>query len=126
MRSAGMGSRTAQHRPDLSQLIIGNFMPVLFQFPDSLLRLCECIHPRVNVGFFHGAAVGDPARLLHGTGKFMCHVKLAPGTATSASDKQAHRDCLIGYPQDAASCCAGQMFTPDDAIELATSRAPVR
>ena len=34
----------------------------------------------VNVGFFHGAALRDPARLLQGTGKFMRHVKLLPGT----------------------------------------------
>lgn len=37
----------------------------------------------VNVGFFHGAALPDPARLLQGTGKFMRHVKLKPGTATN-------------------------------------------
>lgn len=36
----------------------------------------------VNVGFFHGAALPDPARLLQGSGKFMRHVKLRPGTAT--------------------------------------------
>ena len=39
----------------------------------------------VNVGFFHGAALADPARLLKGTGKFMRHVKLKPGTATNAA-----------------------------------------
>ena len=33
----------------------------------------------VNVGFFHGAALRDPARLLQGSGKFMRHVKLRPG-----------------------------------------------
>ncbi|MGO9436490.1 MAG: DUF1801 domain-containing protein [Terracidiphilus sp.] len=38
----------------------------------------------VNVGFFHGAALPDPARLLQGTGRFMRHVKLRPGTATDA------------------------------------------
>ena len=37
----------------------------------------------VNVGFFHGAALPDPARLLQGTGKFMRHVKLRAGTATN-------------------------------------------
>src|ERR1700751_6045855 len=37
----------------------------------------------VNVGFFHGAALRDPARLLQGNGKFMRHVKLRPGTATN-------------------------------------------
>jgi hypothetical protein len=35
----------------------------------------------VNVGFFQGAALVDPARLLQGIGKFMRHVKLKPGTA---------------------------------------------
>ena len=39
----------------------------------------------VNVGFFHGAALPDPGRLLLGTGKFMRHVKLKPGTATDAA-----------------------------------------
>ncbi len=37
----------------------------------------------VNVGFFQGAALPDPAHLLQGTGKFMRHVKLKPGTNTS-------------------------------------------
>jgi hypothetical protein len=37
----------------------------------------------VNVGFFHGAALPDPAHLLQGTGKFMRHVKLGLGTATN-------------------------------------------
>jgi hypothetical protein len=36
----------------------------------------------VNVGFFQGAALADPSRLLQGSGKFMRHVKLRPGTAT--------------------------------------------
>src|SRR5438045_5401984 len=39
----------------------------------------------VNVGFFRGAALPDPARLLQGAGKFMRHVKLRPGTATNAA-----------------------------------------
>jgi hypothetical protein len=37
----------------------------------------------VNVGFFHGAALPDPARLLEGNGKSMRHVKLKPGAATN-------------------------------------------
>ncbi len=37
-------------------------------------------------GFFHGAALRDPARLLQGTGKFMRHVKLKPGTATNEAE----------------------------------------
>jgi hypothetical protein len=32
-----------------------------------------------NVGFYHGAALADPAHLLEGSGKRMRHVKLRPG-----------------------------------------------
>jgi hypothetical protein len=39
----------------------------------------------VNVGFFHGAALPDPDFLLQGTGKFMRHVKLRPGSPTKAA-----------------------------------------
>ncbi len=39
----------------------------------------------VNVGFFQGAALPDPARLLEGNGKFMRHVKLRPGTVTDGA-----------------------------------------
>ena len=39
----------------------------------------------VNVGFFHGAALPDPARILQGSGRFMRHVKLRPGTPTDAA-----------------------------------------
>lgn len=39
----------------------------------------------VNVGFFQGAALPDPARLLQGTGRFMRHVKLRPGTQANAA-----------------------------------------
>ena len=39
----------------------------------------------VNVGFFHGAALPDPARLLQGTGKCMRHVKLKPENPTNAA-----------------------------------------
>lgn len=38
----------------------------------------------VAVGFFHGAALPDAARLLQGTGKYMRHVKLRPGSAVDA------------------------------------------
>jgi len=38
----------------------------------------------VNVGFFNGAVLDDPDGLLQGTGKFMRHVKLRPGTGVDA------------------------------------------
>jgi hypothetical protein len=39
----------------------------------------------VNVAFFHGASLPDPARLLEGAGRFMRHVKLRPGKAPDAA-----------------------------------------
>jgi hypothetical protein len=39
----------------------------------------------VNVGFYHGAALPDPAHLLEGSGKRMRHVKLRAETATDAA-----------------------------------------
>lgn len=39
----------------------------------------------VNVGFFHGAALGNSAGLLQGSGKRMRHVKLRPGREVNAT-----------------------------------------
>jgi hypothetical protein len=39
----------------------------------------------VNVGFFYGALLDDPARLLEGTGKRMRHVQLRPGRDMDAA-----------------------------------------
>ena len=39
----------------------------------------------VNVGFFQGASLPDPAGLLEGSGKYMRHVKLRPGLAFDES-----------------------------------------
>ena len=39
----------------------------------------------VNVGFFHGAFLRDPARLLQGSGKRMRHVKLTPETPANSA-----------------------------------------
>ncbi len=43
----------------------------------------------VNVGFFQGAALPNPARILQGAGKFMRHVKLKPGMATNTEALRA-------------------------------------
>jgi hypothetical protein len=39
----------------------------------------------VNVGFFHGADLPDPAGLLEGTGRFMRHTKLRRGMTIDAA-----------------------------------------
>jgi|SRR5581483_3996651 hypothetical protein len=46
---------------------------------DAPFGYVNVFRAHVNVGFFHGAALRDPARLLQGTGKSMRHVKLRPG-----------------------------------------------
>ena len=38
----------------------------------------------VNVGFYYGALLADPAGLLEGRGKWMRHVKLRPGRSVDA------------------------------------------
>jgi hypothetical protein len=39
----------------------------------------DVLTAHVDVGFFRGAELPDPAGLLEGTGRFMRHVKLWPG-----------------------------------------------
>ena len=43
----------------------------------------------VNLTFFHGASLPDPARLLQGTGKYMRHVKLRPQTPINTAALQS-------------------------------------
>ena len=46
---------------------------------DAAFGYVNAFTAHVNVGFFRGAQIADPAGLLEGTGKFMRHVKLGPG-----------------------------------------------
>ncbi|MGE0388226.1 MAG: DUF1801 domain-containing protein [Gammaproteobacteria bacterium] len=48
---------------------------------DAAFAYVGVFKAHVNVGFFHGAALDDPAGLLQGTGKYMRHVKIRPGLA---------------------------------------------
>jgi hypothetical protein len=43
---------------------------------DAAFGYVNAFRDHVNVGFFRGAEIADPAGLLEGTGKFMRHVKL--------------------------------------------------
>jgi hypothetical protein len=47
---------------------------------DAAFGYVNAFTAHVNVGFFLGAHLPDPARLLEGTGKYMRHVKLRPGS----------------------------------------------
>jgi hypothetical protein len=46
---------------------------------DAAFGYVNAFRDHVNVGFFLGALLNDPARLLEGTGKRGRHVKLRPG-----------------------------------------------
>ncbi|WEK44604.1 MAG: DUF1801 domain-containing protein [Candidatus Sphingomonas colombiensis] len=46
---------------------------------DAAFGYAAAFSAHVNIGFFHGAALPDPAGLLEGTGKRMRHVKLRHG-----------------------------------------------
>ncbi len=45
---------------------------------DAAFAYVDAFTAHVNVGFFHGNDLADPAALLQGAGKFMRHVRLAP------------------------------------------------
>lgn len=52
---------------------------------DAAFAYVDAFTAHVNVGFFLGAELADPARLLEGTGKFMRHVKLRPAGDVDAT-----------------------------------------
>jgi hypothetical protein len=51
---------------------------------DAAFGYVNAFRAHVNVGFFHGAMLDDPAGLLEGTGKRMRHVKLRPAQQVNA------------------------------------------
>jgi hypothetical protein len=51
---------------------------------DAAFAYVNAFKAHVNVGFFRGAEIADPERLLEGTGKFMRHVKLRPESDVDA------------------------------------------
>jgi hypothetical protein len=48
---------------------------------DAAFAYVNVFKAHVNVGFFHGSEMPDPAGLLEGSGRRMRHVKLKPGAA---------------------------------------------
>jgi hypothetical protein len=66
---------------------------------DAGFGYVNAFRAHVNVGFFRGAELDDPSRLLEGTGRFMRHVKLAPDRSVDAAAlrkliETAHADML--------------------------------
>jgi hypothetical protein len=52
---------------------------------DAAFAYVNVFKAHVNVGFFRGAQIADPEKLLEGTGKIMRHVKLRPNHNVNAS-----------------------------------------
>lgn len=65
--------------PDVRELMHDGNAVVCVQ--DVAFAYVGVFTAHVNVGFFHGASLDDPADLLDGSGKRMRHVKLRPGVA---------------------------------------------
>ena len=64
---------------------------------DAAFGYVNVFSAHVNVGFFRGAELPDPAGLLEGTGRFMRHVKLRPGREV---DTRALRDLIANAYED--------------------------
>jgi hypothetical protein len=67
---------------------------------DAAFGYVDAFSAHVNVGFFHGAALDDPAGLLEGAGKRMRHVKVRWGrpvddAALSQLIAAAYRDIRL-------------------------------
>jgi hypothetical protein len=60
---------------------------------DAAFAYVNAFTAHVNVGFFRGAELADPAGLLQGSGRFMRHVKLGPGRAVDATALRQPRPC---------------------------------
>ena len=52
---------------------------------DAAFAYVNAFSAHVNIGFYQGASLDDPARLLQGTGKRMRHVKLGWGEAVDVA-----------------------------------------
>ena len=65
----------------------------------------------VNIGFFHGASLKDPAKLLQGSGKFMRHVKARPG---SLPDHECLRALIHAAYSDIKVRLAGATSVPSE------------
>jgi len=64
---------------------------------DAAFGYVNVFTAHVNIGFFNGAVLEDPAGLLEGAGKFMRHVKIKPG---AEPDSSALADLIAAAYQD--------------------------
>ena len=79
--------------PDVRELLHDGHPTVCIE--DAAFAYVNAFRAHVNVGFFHGAELDDPAGLLEGTGKRMRHVKLRPGV--DVDDEALHELIRSAY-----------------------------
>ena len=72
---------------DVRELMHDGYATVCVE--DAPFAYVGVFRDHVNIGFFHGAVLPDPAGLLQGTGKHMRHVTVKPGFATDESSLEA-------------------------------------
>jgi hypothetical protein len=92
--------RMRQCGPDVRELVHDRCPVACVQ--DAPFGYVNVFRAHVNVGFFHGDALADPAGLLEGSGRFMRHLKLhigraqgqAPGQAPTHTPEPGHEAAL--------------------------------
>ena len=56
---------------------------------DAAFGYVNVFSAHVNIGFFHGATLPDPTRVLQGTGRLMRHVKASPAALPDRAPLEA-------------------------------------
>ena len=80
-------TRMRQCGPEVRELVHDGYATVCVE--EAPFAYVGAFSTHVNVGFFHGASLPDPAGLLQGTGRRMRHVKVRPGLTFDAPSLEA-------------------------------------
>jgi hypothetical protein len=81
---------------------------------DAAFAYVNAFKAHVNVGFFRGAEIADSEGLLEGTGRFMRHVKLKPGSDVDAGALKRLIDTAYTDMRERLAVCP---IEPSPAIE---------
>ena len=96
---------------------------------DAAFGYVNVFTAHVNIGFFRGAELADPAGILAGSGKFMRHVKIRPGgpvdvPALTLLIETAYADMLSRLQAESGPRSSRPIRSAS--ISNATSRASIR
>jgi hypothetical protein len=73
--------------PDVTELLHDGHPTACVR--DAAFGYVNVFTSHVNIGFFHGASLADPSRVLQGTGRFMRHLKARPGALPERAPLEA-------------------------------------